>query len=132
MVLAAATSFQAEPKPTGLHLLGDLYDCKGDERYFQDAELLRSHCLALVEDSGLSSVGTFFHQFGEGGGVTGVVVLAESHLSVHTWPEKRYVTIDVFVCNYTADNRHKAHRLFNSLVATFDPQRSRLHSVDRD
>ncbi len=50
------------------------------------------------------------HQFGEGGGVTGVVVLAESHLAIHTWPEKMSVTVDVYVCNYGSDNREKARR----------------------
>lgn len=132
MGLATATSFRVELKSKGLHLLGDLYECNGEQQFFLDGGLLREHCLKLVDEAGLTSVGSYFHQFGEGGGVTGVVVLAESHLSVHTWPEKRYVTVDVFVCNYTADNRHKARRLFNSLIHTFDPAEPHTRSVDRE
>lgn len=86
----------------------------------------------LACEAGLTVVGDYFHQFGDGGGVTGVVVLAESHLSVHTWPEKRYVTVDVYVCNYTTDNRAKAHRLFDDLLSTFQPADPRIHAVDRE
>jgi spermidine synthase len=42
-------------------------------------------------------------------GVTGTVLLAESHLAIHTWPETGSVTIDVYVCNFSADNSGKAH-----------------------
>lgn len=111
--------------------MGDLYECAGDDRYFFDSDLLREHCLKLVEEAGLTAVGNFFHQFGDEGGVTGVVVLAESHLSIHTWPEKRYVTIDVYVCNYSTNNRPKARKLFDTLVGTFQPADPRYHAVDR-
>ena len=63
--------------------------------------------------------------------VTGMVVLAESHLSLHTWPEECYVTVDVYVCNYTTDNRAKARRLFDGLVAAFKPVDPHVCSVDR-
>lgn len=116
----------------GLHLIGDLYGCKGADGYFYDARLLRDHCIAAVRQAGLTVVGDYFHDFGEAGGVTGAVVLAESHLAIHTWPEKRYVTLDVYVCNYTENNRHKARRLFDSLVATFRPEQVKSHSVDRE
>jgi S-adenosylmethionine decarboxylase len=132
MGLAAAKALEPEPRPKGLHLLGDLYGCKGEDRYFFSADLLREHCLRLVAEAGLTPVGDYFHQFGTDGGVTGMVVLAESHLSVHTWPEKRYVTVDVFVCNYTSDNRHKAHKLFNALVDTFRPDEPHVRSVERE
>lgn len=121
----------SDAKALGLHLMGDLHQCQGDRRYFLDAGLLRSHCLELVQAAGLTVVGDYFHQFGEGGGVTGVVVLAESHLSVHTWPEKDAVTIDVYVCNYSTNNRVKARRLFDDLVGTFGSAQPRFFTVDR-
>ena len=43
-----------------------------------------------------------------------MIVLAESHMSLHTWPEKKYVTLDVYVCSYTQDNREKAKNLIQS------------------
>ena len=115
----------------GLHLMGNLYGCGGKDSLLREVDALRSYCVALVEESGLTPVGERFHQFGSSGGVTGVVILAESHLAVHTWPEKRFVTLDVFVCNMHSDNRAKAHQLFESLVAAFEPEEKRYYSVER-
>lgn len=128
--LQAATSV-VEKSAAGLHLIGDLYECATDKQYMLDANALRDHCVALVRESGLTVVGELFHQFPGDGGVTGVVVLAESHLSIHTWPERNYVTIDVYVCNYSCNNRGKAQVLFDSLIQTFRPADPRLASVDR-
>lgn len=115
----------------GLHVMGDLYNVQCEQRYMVDADLLRKHCLRLVEEAGLSSVGDFFHQFDGAGGVTGMVVLAESHMSIHTWPEKNYVTVDVYVCSYTQDNRPRARKLYQSLLDTFNPERESAHAVER-
>lgn len=115
----------------GLHLMANLHGCGGPPGLLGEAGELRGRCAALVAEAGLSAVGECFHQFGEGGGVTGVVILAESHLSVHTWPENRYVTLDVFVCNMSRDNRAKARRLFERLIAAFEPKDLRRYEVER-
>lgn len=115
----------------GLHLMGNLHDCGGADELLNTVSALREHCLSRVEESGLSAVGECFHQFGEQGGVTGVVVLAESHVSIHTWPEKNYVTLDVFVCNILSNNRIKAMQLFDALVEPFKPAEKRLYRVER-
>ena len=128
--LQAATSVD-EKSAAGLHLIGDLFECVGEKHFMLDANALRDHCVELVRASGLTVAGELFHQFPGEGGVTGVVVLAESHLSVHTWPERGYVTIDVYVCNYSCNNRVKAQKLFDALIDTFKPADPRLVSVDR-
>ncbi len=128
---AAVAMPGARRNATGLHLIGDLYGCLCDHRLMHDAEYLEQFCKARVAAAGLTAVGSLFHGFGEGGGVTGVVVLAESHLSIHTWPESGYVTLDVYVCNYTENNRPKAQKLFDELQAAFNPSEPRLHRVDR-
>lgn len=115
----------------GLHLMGNLYGCGGEDGLLREIDMLRRFCLEKVSASGLTAVGECFHQFGASGGVTGVVILAESHISVHTWPEKRFVTLDVFVCNMHSDNRAKAHTLFDSLVAAFAPEERRYYQVER-
>ena len=56
------------------------------------------------------------------GGVTATVLLAESHLCVHTWPEQSGVTVDVYVCNFGGDHSAKAHALMDAMVALFEPQ----------
>lgn len=115
----------------GLHLMGDLHGCRCDSRLLHDAAHLEAFCKQSVAAAGLTPVGSLFHSFGAGGGVTGVVVLAESHLSVHTWPESGYVTLDVFVCNHSADNGPKAQQLFDALQAAFNPCEPHLRRVER-
>ncbi|MBS0291279.1 MAG: adenosylmethionine decarboxylase [Proteobacteria bacterium] len=127
----APTAPAIHGKATGLHLIGDLHGCRCDSRLMQDATYLETFCKERVGAAGLSSVGSLFHSFGKGGGVTGVVVLAESHLSIHTWPEAGFVTLDVYVCNFTGNNCPKAERLFGELLAAFGPSHPQLHRVDR-
>lgn len=115
----------------GLHLIGDLYDCRCDSRLMLDDQYLSAFCRQQVAKAGLTALGDLFHRFGEDGGVTGMVVLAESHLSLHTWPESGYVTLDVYVCNYTTDNRAKAQQLFDDLLQAFDPADPHLHRLVR-
>jgi S-adenosylmethionine decarboxylase len=110
--------------------MGDLYECDCDSRLMVVRRVLREHCLQLVKEAGLTTVGDYFHAF-EGGGVTGAVVLSESHMSIHTWPERSYVTIDVYVCNYSDNNREKARTLFEALVRTFAPRVPQTFAIDR-
>lgn len=110
----------------GLHLTADLRGCEAHSPLLLLPEALRGLCLAAVERAGLSSVGELFHRFtpapGESqSGVTGVVLLAESHLAVHTWPELGGVTLDVYVCNLGQDNSAKAEALLEGLIAAFAP-----------
>lgn len=113
----------------GLHLTADLRGCPPQAALFTDPAVLRRICLHEVQRCGLNPVGELFHRFAGGGGVTGVVLLAESHLAVHTWPELAAVTLDVYVCNFGADNSARAEALLAALEAAFSPadvQRQRL------
>jgi spermidine synthase len=109
----------------GLHLTADLYGCQCDTALMIDAVALADACRRAVQAAGLTLVDEKYHTFpewqGQPGGVTGAVLLAESHLAVHTWPERAGVTLDVYVCNFSTDNSSKAERLLNDLMATFVP-----------
>lgn len=110
----------------GLHLLAELYDCRCAPRLLADAGTLRELCLAVCATPGLTPVGQIFHQFGNAldpSGATGVVVLAESHLAVHTWPEVRAVTLDLYVCNFSQDNSAAARLACQRLISAFVPAR---------
>ena len=115
----------------GLHLTADLRGCPVAAPAFTDPQALRALCLQAVGDAGLAAVGELFHRFDVGGGVTGVVLLAESHLAVHTWPELGAVTLDVYVCNYSGDNSARALALQQALVAHFAPESVACHSLQR-
>ena len=119
----------------GLHLTADLHECQCDLRWLLDAAALGQACLQAVEAAGLQAVGQLFHTFpgsAQGsGGVTATVLLAESHLCVHTWPEQRAVTLDVYVCNFGGDHSAKAHCLMDALLRLFDPGYTDRQSIRR-
>ncbi|MFN3305350.1 MAG: S-adenosylmethionine decarboxylase family protein [Roseateles sp.] len=100
----------------------------------RDAQALAALCRRAVEQSGLAGVAELFHRFGPAdsqSGITGVVLLAESHLAVHTWPELGGVTLDVYVCNYGTDNSAKAEVLMAALIAAFAPTSVQRQSLNR-
>ena len=111
----------------GLHLTADLHQCRCDLTWLTDAAGLLAHCEQAVRFAGLQVVASLSHTFAPTGlgpsGVTATVLLAESHLCVHTWPEQGAVTLDVYVCNFGADHSAKAQALMDGLVTLFAPQR---------
>ena len=112
----------------GLHLTADLSGCASAKAAMTEPDALRSACLAAVQDCGLQAVGSLFHRFPprpgqtQAPGITGVVLLAESHLALHTWPELGVVTLDVFVCNLGGDNSAAAEALVTRLTQLFEPE----------
>jgi len=119
----------------GLHLIADLHDCRCDTNMLLDAPGLEAYCVDVCQRHGLTVVGRLFHAFhdpsGEAAGVTGTVVLAESHLAIHTWPEIGAVTLDVYVCNFSDDNSERAQALFAEVLARFAPAHIERHAVRR-
>lgn len=110
--------------PVGTHLLADLSgiapelltDCAGIE------QLLRKAAAA----AGAHVLHSHFHGFGPGQGVTGVVLLAESHISVHTWPEDGFAAADIFMCGAAEPARALA-----VLQDAFQPAHCQLNTVRR-
>lgn len=78
----------------GTHLLVDLW---GASR-LDDPEHIDASLRAAAEVAGATILHGHFHHFSPNGGVSGVLVLAESHISIHTWPERDYAAIDIFMC----------------------------------
>ena len=119
----------------GLHLTADLSGCRRGTPALTDIAALRTLCLAAAAGAGLQPVGECFHAFpsedGEPRGVTGVVLLAESHLAVHTWPELDAVTLDVYVCHRQGDNSARAEAAAETLVAAFAPTAVRRQRLER-
>jgi spermidine synthase len=113
----------------GIHLIGDFSDCLENTRLINLVNF-QALCLKYVEESRLTSLNYIFHQFDEGG-FTGAIVLAESHLAIHTWPEKNGFTLDVYVCNYSQDNTIKAKCLFNLVVDYFNPINRIIQEITR-
>ena len=109
----------------GLHLIADLYRCDCNPSVLLDRDVLENKCVQYCQDAGLTPLGAYFYQFtydsGEKAGVTGTVVLAESHVAVHTWPESGAVTLDIYVCNFSRDNSDRARAVYSKLIHLLKP-----------
>ena len=81
-------------KFAGMHLLIDLW---GASR-LDDLKLIEDTLVEAAEVSGATILHTHLHHFSPNGGISGVVVLSESHISIHTWPERDYAALDIFMC----------------------------------
>lgn len=111
----------ADSTAPGQHLLIDFWG----GRILDEAEIettLRQAAMAC----GATVLKVCLHAFGEGAGITGVAILAESHISIHTWPELDYVALDVFVCGGC-----RADLALDVLRNAFAPRRWKVHSVSR-
>ncbi|HTT84165.1 MAG TPA: adenosylmethionine decarboxylase [Rhizomicrobium sp.] len=78
----------------GSHLIIDLWDAES----LDDQDRIEQALVEAVEAAGATLLHIHLHRFTEGGGISGVAVLSESHISVHTWPERGYAAFDVFMC----------------------------------
>jgi S-adenosylmethionine decarboxylase proenzyme len=119
----------------GLHIIADLYNCQKSDLLFSSAKL-RDLCVNACRDAGLTVLGDHFIQFDgadgtQQGGSTGAVVLAESHLAIHTWPECDSATLDVYVCNFTCDNTGKAEAVYKTLTKALKPGDVLVERVQR-
>jgi S-adenosylmethionine decarboxylase len=78
----------------GSHVLADLWGAEN----LDNQELIETALREAIDVCGATLLNIHLHRFTEGGGISGVAVLAESHISVHTWPERGFAAFDVFMC----------------------------------
>ena len=110
-------------KTLARHLIAELYGCPADR--LNDLNAIRSRMLEAAELIGATVLRHAFHPF-EPDGVSGVVVIAESHLSIHTWPGRGYAAIDIFTCGGLDPRPGCEH-----LAAGLNAQSSRLQEILR-
>jgi S-adenosylmethionine decarboxylase len=85
----------------GVHLIIDLHEATG----LDDIDLIEATLRRCVDAAGATLLHIHLHHFQPNGGVSGVAVLAESHISIHTWPEVGYAALDVFMCGQAEPER---------------------------
>jgi len=108
----------------GKHVLGNLFECNAD--LLKDTKSIQKILNEVVVEAKLTKVGETYHQF-EPFGATGVILLAESHISVHTWPERSMVAVDVFTCGSEGD----AVLAFDILTKKFESKQIQKKEVNR-
>ena len=87
-------------KALGRHILAEFFDC--DAELLKDTTFIENEMGAAAEACGATIVESCFHTFNPFG-VSGAVVISESHLTIHTWPEHKYAAVDIFTCGDTVD-----------------------------
>ncbi|HWP91532.1 MAG TPA: adenosylmethionine decarboxylase [Thermodesulfobacteriota bacterium] len=99
-------------KVLGRHLLVEYHGC--DPEILNDLERVKKFMLEAASESGATVLDASFHYFTPQG-VSGVVVIAESHLAIHTWPEYGYAAVDIFTCGNAVDPWKAFHYLRSTL-----------------
>lgn len=113
----------------GRHLVLEMWDC--DREILNNAKRLREILRKAAEEAGATVIRVFCHEFNPKG-VTGVALLAESHLTIHTWPDEGYAAADIFTCGQHTDPQLAAQHLISSLRAkdstTFELKRGSMRT----
>ena len=105
-----------KPRPDGYHLMMELFGC--DQEKLNSRKFLHNTVKNAVKKVGLTNLGSRFHQF-QPFGVTGFTLLAQSHISLHSWPEFGYLVLDIFTCG----DQNQADQLADHLLERLQPSR---------
>ncbi len=108
----------------GKHLLIDLYGCPAE--LLNDVAALETVMIEAAHRAGTTVLNTTFHRFSPCG-VSGVVVIQESHLTIHTWPEQGFVAVDLFTCG----TQTKPGRALAYLKRALQSTRSDVQRIER-
>ena len=111
-------------KQLGNHLLIEYYDC--DSKVLKNTSLIEKHMIEAAKIAQATIVESVFHTFSPWG-VSGVVVIEESHLTIHTWPEYKYAAVDLFTCGNTL----KPWVAFKFLEGKLKAKRADLTKISR-
>jgi len=106
----------------GKHILIDYWGAQG----LQDAIFIEKAMRAAAQACGATVLQVNLHQFGDGCGITGAAMLAESHITIHTWPEIEFAALDIFMCGECDPSNAIA-----PLAELFLPQKSTVTEVNR-
>lgn len=124
MMSAAAPVSTSAASHLGRHLLADMHGIATG--LLTDPALIEQVLLRAAHAAGATPIFSKFHHFGDGQGVTGVLLLRESHISIHTWPEYGFAAVDAFMCGVS-----HPELAIGIVQQAFKPQQSRIEEVLR-
>ncbi len=108
-------NLSGEHSPHGVHIAMECGGCT--QGLLDDAELLKSTMIACAKEAGATVVDSLIHSYNPKG-LSGVVVISESHVAVHTWPEIGYASFDIYTCG----ERDLAEEIAQRLETAFKPE----------
>ena len=117
----------------GIQVLVEYYDC--NREILNNTAMIEEYMNTAAQRAGATIVNSAFHTFNPHG-VSGVVVIAESHLSIHTWPEYGYAAVDIFTCGETVDPweafEYLKEMLGSAHFSTIEMKRGQLGAVEQE
>ena len=108
----------------GCHLIVEFCGC--NQEILDNVDYIKNHMVIAVEKAGATVVGEMFHKFNPLG-TSGAVILAESHFTIHTWPELGYAAMDFFTCGDRCD----PYKGFEYLKTVFQSVSEKVTELDR-
>lgn len=144
-------STKSTPQGAGTHILAEFWQCQCAVTLLCHTQPLQQQLCQAVQQAGLTLVGHTAYEFSpltqgehkpttqasnqqshqQTSGVTISLLLAESHLCLHTWGELASVTLDIYVCNVLQNNTSKAHALLATCQQLLQPGNQQIHTVKR-
>ncbi|MBI2042983.1 adenosylmethionine decarboxylase [Candidatus Pacearchaeota archaeon] len=116
----------------GIHIISNFFGCRNGELLVNEKKL-KKFLTNSVRKNKLTILKEYFHKFGKDDGITGYLLLAESHVSIHTWPERdNYLSFDIFVCNLNKDNTKNAKKIYKEVIKAFKPRKKEQKILERD
>jgi len=104
---------------TGLHILGEI--TTNEVEKLKSLSRAKKHIQDIIKRHNLHELGYFYYKFSKGCGFSGLINLVESHIAIHTWPELNYLTLDVYLCDYSKDNSAVCKKVFEEIIEYFNP-----------
>ena len=108
----------------GTHILAELYGV--DPKKLEKVRIVKPLMRKIISEAKFKSAGEKFHQF-KPKGVTGVIVLTESHFCIHTWPEKEMLAADIFTCGKEGNAKDG----YKALCKYFKPKKKKMKLIKR-
>lgn len=108
----------------GCNIFADMYGC--DASVLDDVEYLRTMMKEAAKRGNMTVVRTIFHRY-EPQGITGIVVVKESHIAIHTWPEHAFASVDIFLCG----NNSRPYEVLKYIESKLRPARVYTNSIER-
>lgn len=112
-------------KVLGRHIIAELHGC--DSGLLTDVDRALLILRRAVQAAGATYLGEFHRIFEPWGGITAIIALAESHISIHTWPEYRYAALDIFTCGERTD----PWKAYEYIVDAYKPEKVNVTEVKR-
>lgn len=114
-----------------LHIIADLKEIDFSRNIFHE-DILKKFFSERIKENSLREMWNFYQTFNNPNEITGIIALAESHISFHTFPEIKSISLDIFVCNLRQDVSEKAEKIFEEILNFFDCKKYNLQKIKRD